>query len=78
MTYKLIYDKKNMDTNFLSDSIAGTMENMKVTDKDLIIDLKIGNDKEFIQNLFDANRDNVTTSNQNRREQKENKMGQNM
>lgn len=68
MTYKLIYDKKNMDTNFLSDSIAGTMENMKVTDKDLIIDLKIGNDKEFIQNLFDANRDNVTTSNQNRRE----------
>ena len=72
MTFELIYDKKNEAKDYLSDSVGNTMDKMKITDKDLIIDLKIGNNKELIQNIFTANRENVTTSNQAKREQKEN------
>ena len=43
------------------------MRNMQIDDKHLIIDLKVGNNKKVLENLFDANRANIAISNENKR-----------
>ena len=40
---------------------------MQIEDRNLIIDLKVGNDKKALENLFDANRANIAISNENKR-----------
>ena len=44
--------------------------NENFEDKDLIIDLKIGNDKKALNNLFNANKENVAIANENARKRR--------
>ena len=43
------------------------MSEMQIEDKHLIIDLRVGNNKKALENLFDANRANIAISNENKR-----------
>ena len=67
MTYDLIYEKKNKAPDYFTDQVDVEMKKMHIKDEDLIIDLRIGNNKEFLANLFEANRQNVAISNENTR-----------
>lgn len=43
------------------------MEKMQISEKDMLIDLRIGNDQKALENLFEANMENVAVSNENNR-----------
>lgn len=71
MTHDLVLSKQNTSTYF-SDKIEQQRTNMRLNfeEKDLIIDLRIGNDKKMLNNLFNANKENVAVANENARKRR--------
>ena len=65
----LIYERKGQ--GYLSDSIKKHMSSMEIDEKSLLIDLRIGNDKKALENLFEANMESIAVGNENARLRKE-------